>query len=417
MTDLKTFLHKNGKVLTVLYIILIIVVLLISIDDETIGRIFKREGFDGETTQSSPNTQQLTTSALDTNPNEVPTTKKDSKIIIHNLLITAVTNEVEIDTPNDTYVGSYISLDKTTNNKNNFVITNALKSDRWYNNQNSKLSDNHIVIDLTYDINKRLMAIGMRMDKGEPIYDIFQKNTVDINSEWKPLESNGKIRSLCYDLNYGKMIGCNSYDGQIYESKYHKFSYGDWVGPINYGLPMRKVMYDKDGFMIGIGLIDNYIYKKKEVDWRQSQWDKKTINKTKVYDLIYDRDGCLIATTAKGIMKQISPDFSSEFILYDKHPNTKPDDGLSNNDILKFRIGYEYLDNEFDMNTELGRDLKRLYEFKKISKDLCKNRGGFKREQINPQENNVSIDELSNQNKVINELYSQIDELSNKLAI
>ena len=411
MSDLKTFLHKNGKVLTVLYIILIIIILLLIIDENTIGRIIKREGFYGETTQSSPNTTPST------NSNEVPKTKKDSKIIIHNLLITAVNPDIEEGVKNTKYVGSFISLDKTTNNIDNFVITNDLKSDRWINNTNSKLSDSHVVMDLTYDSNKRLMAVGMKMVDGKPIYDIFKKKTVDIDSKWIPLESNGKIRSLCYDLQYGKMIGCNSYDGQIYESRFHKFSYGDWIGPINYDLPMRKIMYDKDGFMIGIGLIDNFIYKKKETDWRHSQWDKKTINKIKVYDLIYDDDGCLIATTAKGIMKQISPDFTSEFKLYNTLINETPDDGLSLEEILKFRVGYEFLDEEFDSNTELGRDLKRLYEFKKISKDLCKKRGGFRKKKVNSQENSVSIDDLGNQNKVINDLYTQIDELTSKLDI
>ena len=190
MSDLKTFLHKNGKVLTILYIILIIIVLLLILDENTVGRILKREGFDGETTQSSPNTTPST------NSNEVPTTKKDSKIIIHNLLITAVNTDVEKDDKNRKYVGSFISLDRTTNNIDNFVITNDLKSDRWYNNDNSELSESHVVMDLTYDSNKRLMAIGMKMEKGEPIYDIFQKKTVEIDSEWIPLESNEKIRSL-----------------------------------------------------------------------------------------------------------------------------------------------------------------------------------------------------------------------------
>tara|TARA_B110001469_G_C9600569_1_gene298400 strand:+ start:128 stop:1372 length:1245 start_codon:yes stop_codon:yes gene_type:complete len=414
MSDLKTFLHKNGKVLTILYIILIIIVLLLILDETTLGRIIKHEGFVGKTTQALQNTNPSTTES--SSLPSIPKTKKDSKIIIHNLLLTAINKDIEFGDPNKKYVGSFISLDNTTNNKDNFVVTNDIESDRWTNNENSSLSDKHVVMDLTYDTNKRLMAIGMKMVDGEPHYEIFQKETDDINSKWVRLESNGKIRSLCYDLKHSKMIGCNSYDGQIYECKFN-LSFSDWVGPINYDLPMRKVMYDKEGFMIGIGLIDNYIYKKTEADWRLSKWDKKTINKTKVYDLIYDRDGCLIATTAKGIMKQENPDFTSEFIPYNTHPNTIPDDGLSNAEILKYRIGYEYLDDDFDMNTELGRDLKRLYEFKKISKDLCAKRGGFIKQKINSQENSVSIDDLGNQNKVINDLYTQIDELTNKLDI
>jgi hypothetical protein len=54
MSDLKTFLHKNGKVLTILYIILIIIVLLLILDENTIGRIIKREGFYGASTHLHP---------------------------------------------------------------------------------------------------------------------------------------------------------------------------------------------------------------------------------------------------------------------------------------------------------------------------------------------------------------------------
>ena len=36
-------------------------------------------------------------------------------------------------------------------------------------------------------------------------------------------------------------------------------------------------------------------------------------------------------------------------------------------EIIKSRVGIEFIDDEFDTNTELGRDLKRIYEFKKVS--------------------------------------------------
>ena len=65
----------------------------------------------------------------------------------------------------------------------------------------------------------------------------------------------------------------------------------------------------------------------------------------------------------------------------------------------------EFLDDEFNTNTELGRDLKRIYEFKKVSKDLCSSK--------TPLRKNMSKNEtatlLSKQNREINDLYNLLD--------
>ena len=130
--------------------------------------------------------------------------------------------------------------------------------------------------------------------------------------------------------------------------------------------------------MLGIGLIDNYIYKKNGKDWRYSEWDSKNMNKTKVYDLFYDRDGCLIGTTSEGIKKQINQDFNSEFVNILNYKE-KHEEIMNIVDILKSRVGIEFVDEMFDTSTELGKDLKRIYEFKKISKDLCSNKVSLKK--------------------------------------
>ena len=179
---------------------------------------------------------------------------------------------------------------------------------------------------------------------------------------------------------------------------------------------MRKVMFDKEGFMIGIGLVDNYIYRKKTIYWKESKWDKKNANKTKVYDLIYDKDGCFIATTLEGIKKQTHPDFNSEFVFYNDF-DEEHDEVLDHTEIIKFKTGNEFMDEDFDLTTELGRDLKRIYEFKKISKDLCGNKVRLGKGKINSRKELVDSATLSAQNSEINELYEKIDELTNKLGM
>ena len=312
------------------------------------------------------------------------------------------------------YFGSYItkSDNKTKEDIDNFVYTRSLESNSWIKvPRNSLLNPKTLIMDLSYDINKRLMCIGMSMVNNEPVYDIYIKENTDYNSVWKKIESNNKMRSLCYDLNSRKLIGINSYDGQIYENRTaSNMSYMSWNGPINYDKPMKKVLFNRVGIMLGIGLIDNYIYKKSGKDWRNIEWDEKNINKTKVYDLFYDSDGCLIASSPNGIIKQLHPDFNSEFVkivdFKEKH-----EDILSNFDILKSRIGIEFIDDEFNTDTELGRDLKRIYEFKKVSKDLCNNKTPLKNINSKSDSNNL----LSKQNREINDLYQIIDDISGKM--
>ena len=383
---------NKSRLIVVLYIILVIIILFCLFGENIPESLENFSG--GVTTQVS----------------QESTTKRRNMVMpVHSII-------PSFDNP-DMYLGAYLSSNKPGEHLDNFIYTNSLESNRWLKpNENLSLSEDHIIVDLTYDSNKRLTAIGLKMNNGLPEYDIFKKETSDFKSPWVYFDSNKKMRSLCNDLKFGKLLGCSSYDGQIYESKNRMLSYSDWVGPINFDKPMRKVMFDKEGYMIGIGLIDNFIYRKKTEHWRDSKWDVKNANQTKVYDLVYDKDGCLIATTKEGIQKQLHPDFGSKFVPL-REFDQEHDELLDHLEIIKYKTGNEYLDEEFNTNTELGRDLKRLYEFKKISKDLCRNKGKISKGKLNPQKESIDSDVLNRQNEEINDLYSMIDDLTNKLGM
>jgi len=256
----------------------------------------------------------------------------------------------------------------------------------------------------------------MSMENKEPVYNLYKKASTDFRSVWVKIPSNLKMKTLCYNLpETGKLLGINNYDSQIYENRMHSdLSYNSWIGPINYDIPIKKIMFDKEGFMIGIGLKDNYIYRKKDADWRDSYWDYKNINKTQVYDMFYDTDGCLIASTPEGIKKQLFPDFNSEFVLITKY-RKKNEVIMETSEVFKFRIGHEFLDDDFDQSTELGRDLKRLYEFKKLSKDLCQNKRVLRKHSENTRQFEIDSKQISKQNREINDLYHNIEQLQNTM--
>ena len=63
----------------------------------------------------------------------------------------------------------------------------------------------------------------------------------------RKVESNNKIRSLCYDLNSNSLIGTSSYDGQIYQNRSNmNNTFTSWIGPINYDKPMKKVLFSRN---------------------------------------------------------------------------------------------------------------------------------------------------------------------------
>lgn len=494
MKELKLFLIKNSKIITVLYIVLLIILLLLLLDREQLNKTLQKyEAF----------TSHQTKSVTDTTTPEKAEKSENFNMTIHNLIPLIACPPVDKDKDKDSseelkleycekydfqkkYLGTYLSMgvDRT----DNLIFTNDIISKNWHRPQLYRIfnkecksfsgtkktkgdkgkkdekgksdkksktdnsekknkcqastcnwnehslkcsSKKYIIIDLTYDRFKRLLAVTMSINPKTKkiVYDIFRKKTTDYESEWltKPLPSNQKMRSLCYDSTVysgesestGRMIGCHSYDGQIYECKYidnERFGYKDWVGPINFDVPMKKVMYDKEGIMIGIGLLDNFIYRKDSGDWRNARWDKKNINRTYVFDLIYDYDGCFIAATPEGIKKQKYPDFQSEFEIYDLNFIDKKSSTqlMTHQDIISKKIGFEFSDEDFNTNTELGRNLKKLYEFKKISKDLC---NSTRRLNNKTQEDDIDIAALDMQDKEIDKLYNKIDTLTSKMGI
>ena len=340
--------------------------------------------------------------------------KNNNKISVNNVIYSIIPSSIE----EDLYYASYFSKNKSKkrSDNDNLVYTNDLSRNRWKKMPlNSKLDKNTLIIDLNYDENKKLIAIGLSMIDNEPEYNIFIKETSNVDSKWVKVNSNKKMRSICYDINSGKLIGINSYDGQIYENRIDgakSVGYTKWVGPINYDKPMKKILFNRYGILIGIGLIDNYIYKKTGKDWKHSEYDEKNINKTKVYDIFYDKDGCMIASTPNGIMKQLHQDFNSEFINIRYHKE-KHEDSMNKSDILKSRVGVEFIEDELNTSNEFGKKLKEIYEFKKISKKLCNNKMPL----MKYSENGSKIDILSQQNREINDLYSTIDEITGKMNI
>jgi hypothetical protein len=154
--------------------------------------------------------------------------KFDSNIIrnnnIHSIILDPtepINNKDEFN--GNKYYGTFIS--SSNNNYNNnalelYDVSDSFSPNQWNKVIQPKIDNNNdiIITDITYDKHKIMICIGLYYDKNnKPIYSIYRKQNININSEWIIQAHDVNIRSLCYDIKTEKLLGISSYNGQIYE--------------------------------------------------------------------------------------------------------------------------------------------------------------------------------------------------------
>ena len=317
---------------------------------------------------------------------------------------------------NPVFIGTFIPDDGES--KANLIYTRSLKSNTWYGPvRNSRASNNNgIFVDLTYDKDRKLIGVCLEEENGSYRYNLYKKSTLDFCSEWVRLPDSkdphvGKMRSVIYDLD-GRLIGCNSEDGQLYKKESTSFS-SEWIGPINVDMPVKKVMFDHiDQVMLGISKEDNKIYRKSGKDWTRESWDKEYSSNIEVIDMFHDLDGCLVASTKDGLMKQIEPNFLSEFI---KIEDTKVTDSLFDNDKrMKYRTGLDLFDKSMKDNNELTKKLDSILTFKKEAREICKNKKFLFSKEDN---DSIGVSDIKKQNQVMEDIQGLIEIVKKKYDI
>jgi len=318
-----------------------------------------------------------------------------NKSIVYNILPTL----------NNDYLGTIIP--NSHSNIGDIIHTKSIESNEWNGPiTNSNPEFKTIIVDLSYDIDRKLICIGLQRIEKVTVFMMYKKESEDIKSNWIKIESNENIRSVLYDTD-GILLGCHGDNGQIYK-KENKDIDSKWVGPINYDHPMKKIIYDKDGILLGIGLIDHRIYKKTGNDWKIKKWDTSNINKERVFDLCHDVDGCLIASTYRGIVKQIENNYLSTFNLISKISNI--DESISKNDVIRFKTGLNFEMIELDKGRpKLTNTLSDILKFKEMALNVCQKRNSYS------QIANDNLLKINKQKELIDEVSQLISNVRQKM--
>lgn len=326
------------------------------------------------------------------------------KELIHNLL-PGFDNEI---------LGTFIPKKEKTREFNNLIYCRSLLSNTWYGPVENGKVKNHILSDLCYSPDRRLIGIFMTLIGPDQYYSLYIKQSRDIKSRWVLLDDSENIRSIIFDLD-GKLMGCHAITGQIYKKRTEELN-SEWVETNTFDVPMKKLIFDKDLYLMGIGMADGKLYKKLDYFWSESLWDTENIGSDTIFDCYHDFDGCLIASSYKGIVKQTSANYMDNFLpIREVKPKRKI---LSLTEILRFKTGLVLEDDLIlDDTSDLGNDLKEILKYKKQAIKLCKNKS-TRLKNIGtelPQNNSRNIQLVNKQSQMINNLESMIKKLENSL--
>ena len=83
------------------------------------------------------------------------------------------------------YIATF--LPDLDSNKSNMIYTRSLKNNNWYGPLKNSLANedtNGIMVDLTYDKDRKLLGVCMEEVNGTYMYNIYKKSTLDICSKW-----------------------------------------------------------------------------------------------------------------------------------------------------------------------------------------------------------------------------------------
>lgn len=307
-----------------------------------------------------------------------------------------------IPTFDSQYLATYIpEINIKKDITNNLIITRSLESNNWKGPiLNGNPDEKITIVDLCFNPQKKLMCVGMSIDNNIEVYTIYIKENVDLRSRWNQVNSKENIRSITFDVD-NKLMGCQAITGQIFK-KQNKDIESEWIGPLNFDVPMKKIIFDKDTKLLGIGLKDNFIYKKKMYDWKNSKWDVEHRGDTEVFDIFHDIDGGLIASTYNGLMKQKHAHYMSDFEPIEE--SSKGNNILSFTKIMQLKTGIEFKDetsiSQKDNITDsrLSKELNNLLLFKANTKNMCKLKKTEVKEKVN------QLLKTTNQNREINEI-------------
>ena len=307
-------------------------------------------------------------------------------------------------------LGTFIPQKKKTKVFNNLVYSRSLMSNTWYGPVENGSVNGHVLTDLCYSPDKRLIGVFMTLVESNPYYSLYIKRNRSIKSDWVLLDNSENIRSIIFDLD-GKLMGCHAITGQIYKKRTEEID-SEWVETSNYDIPMKKLIFDKDLYLMGIGMADGKLYKKLGYFWNENSWDTENVGPDTIFDCYHDFDGCLIASSYKGIVKQTSANYMAPFVPIGETKKNKQRYSL--NEILKFKTGLVLEDDlVLDDSTDLGGELKEILKYKKQALKLCKNKSNrLKKIDYKPDESNSrNIQLVNKQSQMINNLESMVKRL------
>jgi hypothetical protein len=240
------------------------------------------------------------------------------------------------------------------------------------------------MITLTTDFNTLL---GVGYDNILYMKSPDKNGNLDIKGVWKQVPNNNNIIYVIFDRSNNYMVSIDI-NGKLLTKSSTNISTKNKELKTLLDRPVLRLYYDLNGYML---VIDNKfnMYQFNDINWKESSLNlERGPNPNKLQDIIYHNDGKLFGLIFNPdaymvqIMKQSTVFYLGEFFPVNLQitPESSEDFVMSDQDIIKSKIGSDFLYNEKHSSDESADDdpnfayQKQLLENKQKLREFCSSR-------------------------------------------
>lgn len=247
---------------------------------------------------------------------------------------------------------------------------------------------------------------------------------LNIKGIWQQVPNNNNIIYVIFDRDTNNMISITT-EGKLLTKSSTDITKTNTELKTLLDRPILRLYYDLNGYMLAIDNKFN-MYQFNDKNWKQSPLNlERGANPNKLQDILYHNDGKLFGLVFNPdaymvqIMKQSTVFYLGEFFPINLQitPESSQDFVMSDQDIIKAKIGSDYLYNQSISNDESNDDdpnfayQKQLLENKQKLRNFCATRNSTAGNNVNTVNNYELVANVAENDDKINKLKSILSSL------
>jgi hypothetical protein len=264
----------------------------------------------------------------------------------------------------------------------------TIQNTMWQGPLNNSLPNDIIPLRMITLGNDLVTLLGVGYDNRLYVKNPHKNGTMNLDSAWKLVPNNSDIIYILFDSETGNMISIDIL-GKLLIKNTSDYTSSNSELVTKLDRPILRLYYDNYGYMLAID--NNFdMYQFTDINWKNSSLNiTRGSNSSKIQDILYDTDGRMFGLVFSPknnilqIMKQDMAYYLGNFLPLDQQITTSKEFVMSDQDILKSKIGNidaylktQQMEEAVDDDTNIAYQ-KMILQTRADLKSFCSNRNSI----------------------------------------